>query len=54
MLGSGRSVNLTEDEADAIWTWARMASDLLALYVPSSVAHILPDGTGGSGGSLCS
>jgi hypothetical protein len=46
VLGSKRSVDLTEDEVDALWTRVRVASDLLASYVPSSVAHNPPDGTG--------
>jgi hypothetical protein len=50
VLGFGRSMDLIEDKADALWT-----SDLLASYVPSSVAHNPPDGQGGgSGSSLCS
>jgi hypothetical protein len=39
-------MDLTEDEADAIRTQVGATSDLLALYVPSSVAHNPPDGIG--------
>jgi hypothetical protein len=46
VLRSGRNVNLTEDEADAIWTRVRVASDSLALYVPSSATHNPPDSVG--------
>jgi hypothetical protein len=46
VLGSGRSVELTEDEAEALWSRVRAASDSLASYIPSSVAHNSPDGTG--------
>jgi hypothetical protein len=52
VLGSRRSADLTKDEADALWTWVRVALDLLASYVPSSVARNPPD-RGSSGGSLC-
>jgi hypothetical protein len=44
VLGSGRNVDLTEDEVDALWTRVCMALDLLALYVPSSVARNPPNG----------
>jgi hypothetical protein len=55
LLGSRRNADLTEDEADTIWTQVRMASDMLASCVPPSVAHGPPDGTGSSSsGSLCS
>jgi hypothetical protein len=57
VLKSGRSADLIEDEANALRTWVHTASDLLASYVPSSVACNPPDGTGGGGGSggcLCS
>jgi hypothetical protein len=30
LLGSGCNADLTEDQADALWTWVRMASDSLA------------------------
>jgi hypothetical protein len=46
LLGSGCNADLTEDDADALWTRVRAASDSLALYVPSSVACGPPDGTG--------
>jgi hypothetical protein len=45
VLRSGRSTDVTEDEADALWSRVRTTSDLLASYVPSSVAHNPPDGT---------
>jgi hypothetical protein len=41
LLGSGCNADLAEDEADALWTQVHMASDSLALYVPSLVA-LLP------------
>jgi hypothetical protein len=47
VLGSGRSVDLTEDEAYALWTRVRSAPDLLVSYVPSSVARNPPDSMGG-------
>jgi hypothetical protein len=46
VLRSRRNVDLTEGEADAVWTWVRMVSDSLALYVPSSVAYNILDGAG--------
>jgi uncharacterized protein YxjI len=46
LLGSGRKVNLTQDEADALWTRLHVALDTPASYVPSSVAYGPPDGTG--------
>jgi hypothetical protein len=36
----------TEDQVDALWTQARLASDSLASYVLPSVACGSPDGTG--------
>jgi hypothetical protein len=39
LLVSRRNAELTEDEADALWTRLHTASDSLASYVPSSVAH---------------
>jgi hypothetical protein len=44
LLRSGWNVDLTKDEADALWTWVHMASDSLASYVPSSFARGPPDG----------
>jgi hypothetical protein len=38
VLGSERSLNLIEDEADALWIRVHAASDSLASHVPSSVA----------------
>jgi hypothetical protein len=46
VLGSGCNADLTEDEADALWTQVRMASDSLTSYVPSSVARGPLDGEG--------
>jgi hypothetical protein len=46
LLGSRCNANLIEDEVDALWTRARVASDSLASYVPSSVARGPPDGAG--------
>jgi hypothetical protein len=46
MLGSRSNANLTEDQAYALWTWVRVASDSLASHVPPSVAHSPPDGMG--------
>jgi hypothetical protein len=54
MLMSGRNAVLTEDQVDALWILARLASNLLASYVLPSVAHNPPGGAGSSsGGSLC-
>jgi hypothetical protein len=39
LLESGHNVDLTEDEADALWTQVRTASDSLVLYVLSPVAR---------------
>jgi hypothetical protein len=46
LLGSGRNMNLIEDEANALWTWMSAASDLLASNVSSSVAHGTPGDAG--------
>jgi hypothetical protein len=46
VLKSGRSVDLTEDEAHALWIGVRVASFLLVSHVPSSVARNPPDGMG--------
>jgi hypothetical protein len=46
VLGSGHSVGFMEDEADALWTRVRVASDSLALHVSSSVARNPLDGAG--------
>jgi hypothetical protein len=43
VLGSGRSVDLIEDEAVALWVWVRTTLDLLASHVPSPVACKPPD-----------
>jgi hypothetical protein len=52
VLGLGRNMDLTDKEADGLWTRVRVASDSLASYVPSSVSHNPPDVAGSSGGSL--
>jgi hypothetical protein len=44
LLGSRRNADLTEVEADALRTQVHTASNSLASYVPSSVAHNTPDG----------
>jgi hypothetical protein len=46
VLGSGRSTDLTEDKADALWIQVHVASDSLASHVPSSVACNPPGNTG--------
>jgi hypothetical protein len=46
VLESRRSADLTEDEANALWTRVRAASDLLASCVPFSVARNPRDGMG--------
>jgi hypothetical protein len=46
LFRSGHNVNLTEDQADALWPWVRVASDSLALHIPPSVAHNPPNGMG--------
>jgi hypothetical protein len=46
VLGFGCSVDLTGDEADALWMPVRAASDSLASHVLSSVAYNPPDDVG--------
>jgi hypothetical protein len=46
LLGSVHKMDLIEDEAGALWTRVRMASDSLTSYVPSSIAHSSPDDVG--------
>jgi hypothetical protein len=46
LLRSGRSMSLTEGEADALWTRLCMASNLMAMHVPSSVARNPPNEAG--------
>jgi hypothetical protein len=46
VLGSSRNADLTEDEADALWTWVRAAADSLASYVPSLIVRNPLDGEG--------
>jgi hypothetical protein len=46
VLGSGHNMDLTEDEANALWMRVRMALDSLVSYVPSSVACSPPDSAG--------
>jgi hypothetical protein len=45
LLGSKLSVNLIENQVDALWTQVCLASNLLLSYVPPSVARGPPDGT---------
>jgi hypothetical protein len=40
---SRRNADLSDDQADALWPLVSMASDLLALLVPSLFAHDPPD-----------
>jgi hypothetical protein len=49
LLGSGRNMDLTEDMANALWTWVSAASDSLESHVPPSVAHNPPEDAGGGG-----
>jgi hypothetical protein len=51
--GSGCSAGLTENEADALWSGVRMASDSLVAHVPSSMPITLLIAWQSSGGSLC-
>jgi hypothetical protein len=46
VLGSRHNVDLTEDEADAMWIRMCMASNSLASHVPSSVVYNPPDSAG--------
>jgi hypothetical protein len=46
LLGSGHNVDLTEDQANALWTRVRAASNSLASHVPPSVACNPLDGAG--------
>jgi Trp operon repressor len=46
VLESDHFTGLTEDEVDALWSRVRVASDLLASHVPSSVARHPPDSVG--------
>jgi hypothetical protein len=39
LLGSGCSTDLTEVQVDALWTKVHPASNLLASYIPLSVAR---------------
>jgi hypothetical protein len=43
---SGRNVDLTEDQVDALWTHVRPTSDLLTSFIPPSVACSSPNGAG--------
>jgi hypothetical protein len=43
VLGSERSADMIEDDADALWTRVRVPSDSLVSHVPSSVAYNPPD-----------
>jgi hypothetical protein len=46
LLGLGRNTALMEDQVDALWILARLASDLIASHILPSVAHDRPNGTG--------
>jgi hypothetical protein len=46
LLGSGRNVDLKEDQVDALWTQTRQASESLVVFIPPSVAHGSPDDMG--------
>jgi hypothetical protein len=39
LLESGRGADLSDDQVDALWPLVSMASDSLALLVPSSLAR---------------
>jgi hypothetical protein len=39
LLGSGRDVDPSDDQADALWPLVSVASDKLASLIPSSLAH---------------
>jgi hypothetical protein len=43
LLGSGRGVDLSDDQADALWPLVSVASDSLVSLVPSSLARDSPD-----------
>jgi hypothetical protein len=43
LLKSGRGADLSNDQVDALWPLVSMASDSLALLVPSSLARNSPD-----------
>jgi hypothetical protein len=46
LLGSRRNMDLTEDQADALWSHTCHASELLAVFIPPSVAHDSPHNMG--------
>jgi hypothetical protein len=46
LLWSGRNADLMEDQVDALCTQVCQASDSLASFIPSSIAHGLLDGAG--------
>jgi hypothetical protein len=46
LLRSRHNADLIEDKANALWTRVHVPSDSLASYIPSSVSHGPPDGTG--------
>jgi hypothetical protein len=46
LLGSEQNVDLDEGQADALCPLVRVASDSLALLVPSSMARDPPDDVG--------
>jgi hypothetical protein len=43
LLRSGCNVDLTDDQADVLWTWVHATSDSLVSYVPPLVTHSPPD-----------
>jgi uncharacterized protein with NRDE domain len=43
LLRSGWNVDLSDDQADALWPLVSVASDSLASLIPSSFAHDPPD-----------
>jgi hypothetical protein len=46
LLRSGCNADLTKDQADALWTQVRMASDSLAWHNPLTITRSPPDGPG--------
>jgi hypothetical protein len=43
LLGSGRYTDMSDSQADALWTLVCVASDSLASLVPSSLARDPPN-----------
>jgi hypothetical protein len=46
LLGSEHNADLAEDQVDALWTWMRQPSKLLAAFVPPAVARGSPNDMG--------